>query len=105
MQKRTSHPPSGAVRISAGQRPSSEESGERECETTVSPEDDMWMMSPAMAITVARQQTIDEVRQSRKLKVARIAARQATVPARGRHRARRHTRAFWSVHLHSHHAH
>ena len=65
----------------------------------------MWMFSPAMATTIARQQTIDDVRESRRLKAARSNAQPATVPAKGRHRARRHTRAFWSVHLHSHHAH
>jgi hypothetical protein len=65
----------------------------------------MWTtISPAMAITIARQQTVDEVRESRRQKAARTAAQSADVRAKGRHRARRHSRAFWSVHVRHHHA-
>ncbi len=66
----------------------------------------MWTtISPAMATTIARQQTVDEIRQSRRLKAARISAKPASEAAKPKHRARRHRRAFWSVHLHGHAAH
>lgn len=66
----------------------------------------MWMtISPAMATTIARQQALDEVRESRRLKAARSAARPAPETDRPRHRARRHSRAFWSVHVRGHATH
>jgi hypothetical protein len=66
----------------------------------------MWMtISPAMATTIARQQTIDEVQESRRLKAARTSAQPASETSKPKHRARRHRRAFWSVHLHGHAAH
>ena len=58
----------------------------------------MWTISPAAATSIARQQTIDEVRQSRRERAARFTPEPDDEP-HGRHKAPRRTRALRSVAL------
>jgi hypothetical protein len=62
------------------------------------------MWSPAVATAIARQQTIDAVRESRRLRPARFTPEPDKDP-RGRHKTRRRARAFWIVDLRNRLAH
>ena len=64
----------------------------------------LWTISPAMATAIAREQTIDAVRERRRTRAVRISPEPDTDKA-GRHRAPRRLRAFWGVHLHRRLAH
>ena len=64
----------------------------------------MWMISPAVAKTIARQQTIDEVRESRRGRATRFTPEPDSEPRR-RHRVRRRSHALRSVGLRKHIAH
>jgi hypothetical protein len=58
-----------------------------------------WMMSPAMAKAIAREQTVDAVRESRRRgRVARFTPEPDT-DAKSRHKARRTSRALRSADL------
>jgi hypothetical protein len=59
----------------------------------------MWMMiSPAVATSIARQQTIDDVKESSRLRAQRFAPEPDgdIAPRKRRHRVRRRPRAFWT---------
>ena len=64
----------------------------------------MWMISPAVAKSIAQQQTIDAVREGRRGRAARFTPEPDSEPRR-RHRARKRSLAFGSVGLPKHIAH
>jgi hypothetical protein len=59
-----------------------------------------WIVSPAMTTTIARQQAVDAVRDSRRRHAARIAAGPADATSRGGRRARGRLMSLLGVHAH-----